>query len=313
MQEKLLRKLPLMTLHYNEPTVIEFHDEITERAGIRLLIRREDLNHKYISGNKWWKLKYNLAEAREKGHHSILTFGGAFSNHIFSTAAAANELGFKSIGIIRGEEILPLNNTLDFASRSGMKLHFLSREQYRAKTDENFVEKLRDSLGDFYLIPEGGTNNLAVRGCQELASDKLSRNNFDYLILPVGTGGTIAGLICGFKGQKIISGISVLKNGEFLVDEVSTLVKNYSGTSYGNWNILTSYDHGGYAKVNDSLNRFIATMKEKHNLPLDHVYTGKTMWAVLKEAETGAFARGSTVMVLHTGGLQGAKPIYNHS
>ncbi|MFO0267455.1 MAG: 1-aminocyclopropane-1-carboxylate deaminase/D-cysteine desulfhydrase, partial [Cyclobacteriaceae bacterium] len=123
-------------------------------AGVRVLVKREDLNHPYVSGNKWWKLKYNLQEAVDQGHHTLLTFGGAYSNHLYATAAAARELGLNAIGIIRGEEVLPLNPTLAFAQANGMKLHFISRARYRDNAEDEFIRELHDLFGDFYLIPE---------------------------------------------------------------------------------------------------------------------------------------------------------------
>jgi 1-aminocyclopropane-1-carboxylate deaminase len=297
-----------MLAYQSTPTVALNLPEL-DRNGLQVLIKREDLNHPYVCGNKWWKLKYNLDEARKAGVEKILTFGGAYSNHIYATAAAAHELGFKSIGIIRGEETLPLNNTLTFASGMGMQLYYVNREQYKLKSESAFVSDLKERFGEFYLIPEGGTNQLAFKGCADFAKSELHHSDFDYLILPVGTGGTIAGIIAGLEGKKKIIGIPVLKNGEFLQNEIETLLKNFSGRDYGNWSLLTSYHHGGYAKVSEALKRFIVTMKVEHDLPLDPVYTGKLMWAVVKEIELGHFERGSTILVLHTGGLQGSVDI----
>jgi 1-aminocyclopropane-1-carboxylate deaminase len=291
-------------LQYTETPLQEIHDAALDKAGIQLIIKREDLNHPYVSGNKWWKLKYNLEEAARL-NLPILTFGGAYSNHIFATAAAGKELGTNTIGIIRGERTEDLNKTLTFAESQGMHLHFISREQFRNKAQPSFIQSLNESFGDFYLIPEGGTNSNAVKGCKEFAISKLSSVDFDALILPVGTGGTIAGLVSGLPREREIIGVSVLKNGEFLVDDIAELLQNYSAGTYGNWSIATSYDHGGYAKATKELLDLLRAMKMQHNLPLDSVYTGKLMWAVLKEAERGRFSRGSTVLALHTGGLQG--------
>jgi 1-aminocyclopropane-1-carboxylate deaminase/D-cysteine desulfhydrase-like pyridoxal-dependent ACC family enzyme len=271
---------------------------------VQLLVKREDLNHPLVSGNKWWKLIYSLEEAKNL-KLPVLTFGGAYSNHIFATAAATNELGLQSIGIIRGEKTLVLNPTLAFAEAQGMQLHYISRDDYRKKENPEFIDSLHQRFGEFYLIAEGGTNLLAVKGCAEFAVDELSELNFDHLFLPVGTGGTMAGLICGFEGKKKITGVSVLKGGEFLNEEIEKLIKNYSGSSYGNWSLLTSYHQGGYAKVTNTLLDFVSAMKERHNLPLDTVYMGKLMLAVMHEIEGGRFQKGSTVLALHTGGLQG--------
>jgi 1-aminocyclopropane-1-carboxylate deaminase len=276
-------------------------------AKVEVIVKREDLNHPFISGNKWWKLKYNLQKAMNSGFDKVLTFGGAYSNHIYATAAAASELGLQSIGIIRGEQTLPLNSTLNFAQSRGMHLRYVSRESYREKNDLTFVEQLENEFGKFFLIPEGGTNDLAVAGCSEFAKTQLASQDFDHFFLPVGTGGTMAGIICGFEGKKSITGIPVLKGGEFLEHDIRLLVKNNSGKNYGNWQLLTSYHHGGYARVSDELERFIVNMKVEHNLPLDHVYTGKLVWAVVQEALAGNFKKGEKILILHTGGLQGAR------
>lgn len=277
-----------------------------ETAGIRLLVKREDQNHPSVSGNKWWKLKYNLKEALLQQHHTVLTFGGAYSNHIYATAAAAKAHGLKSIGIIRGEKTLPLNTTLSFATASGMELQYISREDYREKDDPGFIQRLHEKFGNFYMIPEGGTNILAVKGCAEFAVEALSVIDFSHLMLPVGTGGTIAGIVCGLKGRKEVRGVPVLKNGDFLRPQIEKLISEFSGLTYGNWSLLTSYHHGGYAKVTKALLDFVTAMRERHNLPLDHVYTGKLMWAVMQEIEKGHLPRGATVLALHTGGLQGS-------
>jgi len=284
---------------------MELRIEAFDAAGVRVIVKREDLNHPFVSGNKWWKLRKNLEFARAQNHSTVLTFGGAYSNHIYSAAAATKEIGLKSIGIVRGEETLPLNSTLAFATSQGMQLKYISRELYRNKESDDFIKSLHEQFGSFYLIPEGGTNELAVRSCEEFAKEKLSTIDFDYLCLPVGTGGTMAGIIAGLGGDKEIVGVSVLKNGVFLTEAISNLLQKIYSTTYGNWRVLTSYDHGGYAKVTRSLINFIDEMKVMHDLPLDEVYTGKLLWAVAEEARAGGFRRGSTVLVVHTGGLQG--------
>jgi 1-aminocyclopropane-1-carboxylate deaminase len=291
-------------LIYKPTPIQEIRYPALEQAGIQLLVKREDLNHPYISGNKWWKLKYNIQQARSEGKKAILTFGGAYSNHIYATAAAAHENNLTAIGIIRGEQHSPLNPTLQFAQDRQMKFFYVSREAYKNKNTGPFIEEFKIRFGDPFIIPEGGTNRYAVKGCAEFAEGELAALSFDYLFLPVGTGGTMAGLICGLGGSKKIRGVTILKNGGFLHDDIRTLVTEFSGKDYGNWSLLTSYDHGGYAKTTNELQQFIAEMKEMHDLPLDPVYTGKLLWAVVKEAEKGAFPRGTTLLALHTGGLQ---------
>ncbi len=292
-------------LQYQDTPLIELQDDIIRAAGIRLLIKREDQNHPSVSGNKWWKLKYNLDEAIRSGHHTLLTFGGAYSNHIYAVAAAAHELGLKSIGIIRGEENLPRNHTLAFARDHGMILQYISRELYRQKNDDAFITKLHDQFGGFYLLPEGGTNDLALKGCSEFATQIKAQSEFDYLCLPVGTGGTMAGMIAGLKGGHNIIGFSVLKNGTYLQEEVSGLLKNFSPPAYANWQIEMEYHFGGYAKKTRALDDFISFMWGKHHLPLEPVYTGKMMFGVYDMMLKGRFNASSTVMILHTGGLQG--------
>lgn len=284
-------------LRYTPTPTVEITDPIVEKAGVRLLIKREDLNHPLISGNKWWKLKHNLAEAQTQNKKTLLTFGGAYSNHIYATAAAAAELGFKSIGIIRGEETLPLNSTLSFAKKQGMSLHYVSRGLYRTKTSSQFMDALKQQFGDFYLIPEGGTNVLAVKGATEFA--QTLNTDFDYVCCPVGTGGTLAGLIEGLPEKKVI-GFPVLKGGEFLVNDIRALT-----SVKGNWNVVSDYHFGGYAKTNSALEQFIRTFEANHAIPLDQVYTGKMMAGIYDLVQKGHFVKGNTILAIHTGGLQG--------
>lgn len=284
-------------LRYAPTPVQEIFDSVLDHAGVRLLIKREDLNHPLVSGNKWWKLKHNLAEAQAQNKKTLLTFGGAYSNHIYATAAAAAEFGFKSIGIIRGEETLPLNSTLSFAKQRGMSLHYVSRELYRTKTSSQFIDALEQQFGDFYLIPEGGTNILAVEGATEFA--QTLNTDFDYVCCPVGTGGTLAGLIEGLPEKKVI-GFSVLKGGEFLVNDIQALT-----TVKGNWNVVSDYNFGGYAKTNSALEQFIRTFEANHAIPLDQVYTGKMMAGIFDLIQKAHFVKGNTILAIHTGGLQG--------
>jgi 1-aminocyclopropane-1-carboxylate deaminase len=293
-------------MEYTRTPTIEIRNKLTDAYGVQLLVKLEYLNHSHVSGNKYWKLKFNIAEALKQGKKKIVTFGGAYSNHIYATAAYAKACNIDSVGIIRGEKILPLNSTLQFAEACGMQLHFISREKYRAKTDSVFHRELHEIFGEFYLIPEGGTNELAVKGCEEFGRNEVSDVAFDYLCLAVGTGGTMAGLICAFDDQKAVIGIPVLKNGEFLEGDIKEMVASFSGKDFTNWRLLTSYHHGGYAKVTEELQNFIMKMYGEHNLPLDHVYNGKMLWAVIREIELGSFRRGSTILALHTGGLQGS-------
>lgn len=286
-------------IHYNKTEIQEIKSQLFEQSGNRLFIKREYQNHPFVSGNKWWKLKYNLERALKTGQTTLLTFGGAYSNHIYATAAAAHELGLTSIGIIRGEETLPLNPTLSFAKASGMKLHYVSREAYRNKTEPSFIEKLHNQFGDFFLIPEGGTNELAIMGCAEFTKHLINEVDFDYLCLPVGTGGTIAGITEGLDESKKIIGFPVLKGATFLEDEI----RRY--TPKKNWQLNYDYHFGGYAKVTKELMEFIDQFERQFNIPLDPVYTSKMMFGIENLVKNKFFEPGSTVLAIHTGGLQG--------
>ena len=283
---------------------------------------RLDRIHPRISGNKWYKLKYNLEEAKGQNKNTLLTFGGAYSNHITATAAAGKEYGFKTIGIIRGEELQtpprpsPLgrekNQTLGFAKECGMQLHFVSREDYRKKDSAEFISKLTEQFGDFYLLPEGGTNELAVKGCSEIIS--LIDIPFDYVCCPVGTGGTLAGIISSLKGDQKAIGFSVLKGGEFLKIEIKKLLTSPFHPSKGELN--TNYHFGGYGKYSPQLLKFIEDFEQQNSgstslttsIPLEQVYTGKMMFGIYDLIGKGYFPKNTTVIAIHTGGLQGKWP-----
>lgn len=287
-------------LNYSQPIEQPWETEESAKAGVKIMVRREDQNHPFVSGNKWWKLKYNLLRAIQEKYETIVTFGGAYSNHIYATAAACKAMRLNSIGITRGEETLPLNSTLAFAKECGMGLHYISRELYRKKTEPEFLQSLREKFGRCFIIPEGGTNELAVRGCEELGKEIL-KTDFDYCCLPIGTGGTIAGIINAFDDQRKIIGIPVLKDGGFLNHEV----KKYLTANYKNWQLFLDYHFGGYAKSNPELEKFILKTASK-GIQTEFVYSGKLFWAVQDLVRKGFFEKGSKVLVLHTGGLRSA-------
>lgn len=294
-------------LDYSETPVMPLNHQILDKWGVQLLVKREDLNSAAVSGNKWWKIKYNVAEARSQKKNTLLTFGGAYSNHIYATAAAAAALGFRSVGVIRGEQTIPLNPTLAFATSQSMALHYLSRHAYKIKNEAAIIDSLQNEFGDFYLIPERGTNRNAVRGTSEFAQ-KLVSTWFDFALLAVGTGGTLAGLINGFEGQRRIVGVPVFKGGDYLTPEIESLAENERGQRFDNWSLWTEYHHGGYAKTSPELISFMKAIQSE-TLPLDHVYTGKLFYAIFREIEKGTFQRGTTLMAIHTGGLQGAQKL----
>ncbi|MBX9258155.1 1-aminocyclopropane-1-carboxylate deaminase/D-cysteine desulfhydrase [Desmonostoc muscorum CCALA 125] len=305
-----------MSLIFIPPFVQQINSKIAREAGVNLSVLRLDVMHPWVNGNKWFKLKYNLLEAKQKNFTRLLTFGGAYSNHIYATAAAGNLLGFHTIGVIRGEEKLPLNPTLSFAVQQGMELVYLSRQMYRQRNTATLDEYLRQRFGEVFIIPEGGNNLNGVRGCTEIISEALPTAGyayaFDYICVACGTATTLAGIALSLhEGQKAIA-FPVLKNGAFLGEEIENLLTNYlaSGlptpyTSPASWELMCDYHFGGYAKVNQELLRFSQEFGEAHGVPLDYVYTAKMFYGVMDLLEQGFFGEGKSLLLVHTGGLQG--------
>ena len=279
---------------------VEFLDRFP--GDIELFIKREDLIHPHVSGNKWRKLKYNLLEAVNRGAPAILTFGGAYSNHLHAVASAGSICGLKTIGIVRGEIPEPLNPTLQQASDWGMELVPVTRKKYRWKSHAEFLDHLRDRFGDFYLIPEGGSNAQALRGVSELT--RISEK-FDYWCISCGTGGTMAGLLCGLSNEEIVLGFPALKGGSFLREEINQFLKIAGVEAVAQWDLVTDYHFGGYAKISQELIDFIIDFNSKYTIQLDPVYTGKMMFGVTDLIKSGFFRRKSKILAVHTGGLQG--------
>ncbi|PKQ45211.1 1-aminocyclopropane-1-carboxylate deaminase/D-cysteine desulfhydrase [Confluentibacter flavum] len=266
--------------------------------GVELFLKREDQIHLFISGNKYRKLKYNIEEAQKRGYKKLLTFGGAYSNHIAAVAFAGNMFGFETLGIIRGDELkdkVDDNATLSFAKKHGMQFKFMTREAYR-------TDKLIEKYQDYYIIPEGGTNALAIKGCEEILTE--TDVDFNYVCTSVGTGGTMSGLInCSQPSQQVL-GFPALK-GSFLQEDISKFVSKH------NWELVTNYHFGGYAKINLELIRFINEFKKKQHIPLDPVYTGKMMFGIFDLIQKDYFPKGSRILAIHTGGLQGIEGMNN--
>jgi 1-aminocyclopropane-1-carboxylate deaminase len=264
----------------------------------QLAIKREDLLGDGISGNKFRKLKYNILEAQKLGVSKIITFGGAYSNHIMAASYIKKLYGIDVIGVIRGEELVDKvqeNPTLKKAQENGMQFHFVSREAYKTKTTEQFISTLKAQYGDFYMLPEGGTNELAIKGCEEILS--LEDAKYAYICCAVGTGGTLAGLINASLPEQQVIGFSALK-GNFLKDDVSQLVTKQ------NWTIQTDYHFGGYAKVTKELIDFINTFKAETNILLDPIYTAKMLFGIYDLMKSGYFSKNTSILAIHTGGVQ---------
>ena len=267
--------------------------------GCSVHIRREDKIHPYISGNKYHKLKYNIEYALEHGYTTLLTFGGAYSNHILATAVAAKEAGLQSVGLIRGEELylsIDSNPTLRRAKAHGMEFRFVSREDYREKDSSEFMLQLLEEYPSAYILPEGGNNALAVKGCEEILQP--GDEEFRLITTAVGTGGTMAGIVkSSFPHQKVL-GFSVLK-GTF---QQKTLLEYTDKTNHF---ITDAYCFGGYAKVDPLLIDFINEFKEKTGIQLDPIYTGKMMYGIRECIKNAFFDENSRILAIHTGGLQG--------
>jgi 1-aminocyclopropane-1-carboxylate deaminase len=262
-------------------------------------MKRDDLLHPLISGNKFRKLKFNLKEAKAQNQTQLLTFGGAFSNHIVAVAAAGKEYGFQTIGVIRGDELatqIEDNPSLKLARECGMKFEFVSREQYRLKNENKTLEFWQKKYGNFYLLPEGGTNDLAVKGCEEILTTQ--DENYDFICCAVGTGGTISGLINSAQAHQKIIGFPALK-GDFLREDICKF------TARKNWELCGDYHFGGYGKVTSPLIQFLNDFHAQNQIPLDPIYTGKMVFGVMDLIEKNYFKKGSKILLIHTGGLQG--------
>lgn len=270
--------------------------------GYSIDILRLDIAFPDIQGNKYFKLKYNLEEAKNLAKTTLLTFGGAFSNHIHATAVAGEKYQFKTIGIIRGEDDLN-NPTLQFVRNAEMELVFVSREQYKNKQDKQFLQAMEEKYGAFYLIPEGGSNDLAVRGCSEILSG--IENKYDQIFCAAGTGGTLAGLISTPGLTSTITGISVLKGKDVLTDSIKSLLINANTSNNVEWQINTDYHFGGYANYDPALIKFIKQFENDYKIPLDPIYTSKACYAVFDLLEKQLISSTEKICIIHTGGLQG--------
>ena len=271
----------------------------------QLSLKPEFRVHQTVSGNKYRKLKYNIKAVLDGNFEGVLTFGGAFSNHIAATAAVGKALDIPTVGFIRGEELasgMDSNTTLSYAKACGMHLEFLSRSEYRQKTEDSFLKSIQKKYPKFYIIPEGGTNALAIDGCREILNE--ADREFDIICCAVGTGGTISGLINSSLPHQKIIGFPALK-GTFLREDICKFAQQ------SNWDLCHEYHFGGYAKVNLELIQFINKFKKEFELPLDPIYTGKMMFGIFDLIQNGFFSKSEKILAIHTGGLQGIEGM-NH-
>ncbi|ASP47418.1 1-aminocyclopropane-1-carboxylate deaminase/D-cysteine desulfhydrase [Cognaticolwellia beringensis] len=277
---------------------------IFSQHKITVQVKRDDLIHRFISGNKWRKLKYNLLHAKAIGAKGVITFGGCFSNHIHACSFACHQQNLPVIGIIRGEQDNQNNYTLAWAKHWAMKLTFVDRKTYRMRNDEHYLQQLQRQYPDYFIIPEGGSNALALTGVAEVIEELSQQCEFDTLITPVGSGGTLAGLILGDKSQHNLLGIAVLKQQGYLESEVSDLLP-LTSKNENKWRIAHEFHCGGYAKFSPQDAEKIRNFSQVVGIDFEPVYSGKMILALLKLIESGYFPAHHRIVLLHTGGLQG--------
>ncbi len=284
---------------------------LLEHHGVRIFIKRDDLIHPDISGNKWRKLKYHLQDFYSGSYQQILSFGGAFSNHLAALAALGKITGIPTYAMVRGDEAGD-SPTLDFCTRMGMEWEGISRKDYQLKDNPEFLQGLKDLRPGLYIIPEGGKGAAALRGCAEIVDELV--NQYDGIALAAGTGTTAAGLLANSLSPQIFL-YSALKGGSFHKSAIAKYLDEYQahyglGSLPADWLnrkliLRTDYHFGGFAKINSDLVRFMNRFYEQHGLKLDPVYTSKLLFGLLKDIEEGLFKAGSRILVLHSGGLQG--------
>lgn len=272
--------------------------------NIQVFIKRDDLIHPIISGNKWRKLLFNIKTAQTSDYQGVLSFGGAYSNHIHALAYACQQAKIPAKAIIRGESHYAQNSTLSQAMKWGMELDFVDRSTYRKRYEESYLESLKEKYLNHYIVPEGGSNTLAVQGVSCMLDELKEQAQYDSILVPVGSGGTIAGIISGDEEQHQILGICVLKQGEYLRDEITKFLPA-KAKAYQNWQLYTQYHGGGYAKFTSESCQQLSEFSQITKIPFEPIYSGKMIIALLDLIKQGYFASGHRIMLIHTGGLQG--------
>lgn len=299
-----------------------YNPSLTEKE-LSLYVLRTDQIDPAISGNKWFKLKHNLIDAKQQGYKTLVSFGGPYSNHLYALSAAGKLYQFNTVGIIRGEEHLPLNPTLSDLKARGMKLYYINRSTYRNKHQPEIIEKLKTMIAEdtpglltdeMYLLPEGGTNKLAVKGASEIVS--FIPEDTDFICVPCGTGGTIAGMIYGLctsgRDKTRVLGFPAVKGSQFLLQRIETMLQSlqFSAQQINPaivWELFHDYHFGGFGKINQTLALFIDEFEKKHSVELDPIYTAKMMYGIVNLIENNFFPKGSKIIAVHTGGLQGKR------
>jgi len=280
---------------------ILLESQFLREKGVELFVKRDDLIHPVISGNKWRKLKYNIEFAKRSKSSCILTFGGAYSNHLIATAKAGQIFNLPTIGIVRGEEKKALNPTLQKCVEYGMQLEFVTRDLYKRKEEKTFHQDLRDKFGEYLLIPEGGANDLGIKGCEEILSE--DKNVHDYVSVAAGTGTTAKGILKASNEEKILV-FPALKGATFLRNEISDQIRN---DKLNRLELFEDYHFDGYAKINPELIAFTRDFYNSYQIKLDLIYTAKHFFGLFDLIRKNYFPPKSKILAIHTGGLQGNK------
>jgi len=292
--------------------LVELHHPLFDKFDVRVSIKRDDLIHPIISGNKWRKLKYNLLTAKSNAKEGIVSFGGAYSNHIHALAYACKLKGLKSVGTIRGEPHYSDNATLSQAASFGMTFDFVSRKEYRERAEPMYLQQLQKKYPNYLIVPEGGSNQLALQGVSEVVTELKQQTNWDYLLTPVGSGGTIAGLLSAADQGSQVIGVSVLKQEGYLEQEVCALLATI-GVQAKNWQVVNQYHCGGYAKFTQKDQQQMIEFAKQLDIPLEPIYSGKLILAFFDMLQNHYFQPNSHIILLHTGGLQGLKGLAEQS
>lgn len=298
---------PVLLMDEINTPLQKINDLFLTKYDIPFYIKREDLIHDQLSGNKWHKLKHNLQAAVDQGYTQVISFGGAYSNHIHALAFAARLFGLQAIGVIRSDEKV-MNPTLSDAIEWGMKIHYVSRQEYKKRDQQTYWQALQTQWGRAYVIPEGGNNALAVMGCTDIVK-RIDQHGvaYDVITVPCGTGGTMAGLIAESASNKKLYGFSVLKGDVELETRIAQRLSELGAINHDNWQVIHGYHHGGYAKVSDKLIAFMKRFTDNTGVVLEPIYTGKMLFGLYSMIGEGRITKGTTVVAVHTGGLQGLR------